>query len=169
MKISKSRLRQIIKEELENVLSEEEDLSSLAGEIVRRNNLSGKGKQAWLNPKVWYKPADGQDKPLVYTNTVEAFSELLLQAWMHWNTPAQTLKLGLPREHLATLAALRTSKLAALKSTADENVLPEDTFGMMDYFLPKNRTPDAALASGLGREHLQGGGSTNPFEDEDDL
>lgn len=169
MKISKNHLRRIIQEELQSVLSEETDLDNLAGEIVRRNNLSGKGRQAWINPKIWYKPADGQDRALVYTNTVEAFSEMLMQAWMHWNTPGRSLKLGLPREHLATLAALRTSKLAALKSTADEGVLPASPISMLDYFVPKNRTPDAALASGLGREHLRGGGSTNPFEDDDDL
>jgi hypothetical protein len=154
MKISKNHLRQIIKEELQNVLSEEENLSNLAGEIDRRNRI---GK--WIK---W------QSKE-IYEDPEAAFSEMLLAAWMHWNTPGRSLKVGLPREHLATLAALRTSKLAALKSTADEGVLPENTFKMLDYFVPKNSTPDAALASGLGREHLRGGGSTNPFEDDDDL
>ena len=65
MKISKNHLRRIIQEELQSVLSEETDLDNLAGEIVRRNNLSGKGRQAWINPKIWYKPADGQDRALV--------------------------------------------------------------------------------------------------------
>ena len=37
MKISKNRLRQIIKEELEKVLGEETDLKNLAGMIVSKN------------------------------------------------------------------------------------------------------------------------------------
>ncbi len=154
MKISKNHLRRIIQEELQSVLSEEVDLDNLAGEIARRNKI---GK--WMK---W------QSKE-IYQDPTRAFGEMLLAAWMHWNTPGRSLKLGLPREHLATLAALRTSKLAALKSTADEGVLPASPISMLDYFVPKNRTPDAALASGLGREHLRGGGSTNPFEDDDDL
>jgi len=158
MKISKSRLRQIIKEELENVLSEEEDLDNLAGEIVRRNKLSGKGKQMWLNPAVWYMTAEGTtpdrkkgERAMVFTHTKEALGEMLLAAWTHWNTPARPLEVGLSDEEKIALENLRP-ELAMLQSMADEGVLPGNEFGLLAKWVPKNRSPDAARATGFGKK-----------------
>jgi len=155
MKISKNRLRQIIKEELEKVLSEETDLDNLAGEIVRRNNMSGKGKQAWLNPAIWYRKEEGQNRALVYTNTVEAFSEMLMQAFLHWNTPGQPLVLGLSDKEKIALENLKSTDLATLKSVADEGVLPASPINMLDIYVPKNKTPDAARATRLGKKMVR--------------
>jgi len=158
MKITKNRLRQIIKEELQNVLGEVEgsDLLNLAGDIARRN---GALRDPWID----------FTQEEIMANPAEAFSAVLTAAWDHWSRPARSLAVGLPRESLAALKALRRTQLATLKSTADEGVVPDGAIKMLDYYLPQDRTPDAALASGLGREHLRGGGSTNPFEDEDVL
>ena len=78
--------------------------------------------------------------------------------------------MGLSREHQAALNSPEVqTKLQTLLAAAQEGAVPPNPINMLDYYVPKNRTPDAALASGLGREHLRGGGSTNPFEDDDDL
>ena len=153
MKISKNHLRRIIQEELQSVLSEEVDLDNLAGEIARRNKI-GKWMK-WQSKEIYQDPAG-------------ALGEMLTSAWSHWT--GDRLPMGLSREHQATLnsAEVRT-KLQALLSTAQQGAVPTSPIKMLDYYVPQNRTPDAALASGLGREHLQGGGSTNPFEDDDDL
>ena len=50
MKISKNRLRQIIKEELEKVLGEETDLKNLAGMIVSKNEGAN---PPWLMRGEW--------------------------------------------------------------------------------------------------------------------
>ena len=153
MKISKNRLRQIIKEELENVLSEEEDLNNLAGDIARRNKM-GKWMK-WRSKEIYQDPTG-------------ALGEMLTAAWSHWT--GDRLPMGLSREHQAALNSPEVqTKLQTLLAAAQEGAVPPNPINMLDYYVPKNRTPDAALASGLGREHLRGGGSTNPFEDDDDL
>ena len=153
MKISKNHLRRIIQEELQSVLSEEIDLDNLAGEIARRNKI-GKWMK-WRSKEIYQDPTG-------------AFGEMLTAAWSHWT--GDRLPMGLSREHQAALNSpeVRT-KLQTLLATAQEGAVPPNPINMLDYYVPQNRTPDAALASGLGREHLRGGGSTNPFEDDDDL
>lgn len=151
MKITKSQLKQIIKEELENVLSEKVDLKNLAGEIDRRNKM---GK--WMRWKT----------KEIYEDPTGAFEEMLTAAWSHWT--GDRLPMGLSREHQAALksSAVQT-KLRTLLSTAQAGSVPSEPIKMLEYYVPKNKTPDEALASGLGKEYLTGGGSTNPFEDDD--
>lgn len=153
MKISKSQLKQIIKEELEKVLNENVDLKNLAGEIARRNKM---GK--WMKWKT----------KEIYEDPTGAFGEMLTAAWSHWT--GDRLPMGLSREHQAALksSAVQT-KLRTLLSTAQAGSVPSEPINMLEYFVPINKTPDEALASGLGKEYLKGGGSTTPFDDDDDL
>jgi hypothetical protein len=102
MKITKSQLKQIIKEELEKVLNENVDLKNLAGEIARRNKM---GK--WMKWKT----------KEIYEDPTGAFGEMLTAAWSHWT--GDRLPMGLSREHQAALksSAVQT-KLRTLLSTA---------------------------------------------------
>ena len=158
MKITKNRLRQIIKEELENVLNE--DLGNLASILINRNK-----EGRWLHPRDWNDAA-------IRKETILAFSEMLNAAYGHWIGPR--LAMGLHPDDQAALkdpagAGRKLKELLSIARLAENGRLPET--GTLDYYVPLNKTPDSALTSGLGREFLRGGrgGSTIPPDEDDDL
>ena len=161
MKITKNRLRQIIKEELENVLSEKVDLENLAGMIILKNEKSGSEGDRWLG-KIW-------TSKLIYQDTATAFSEMLMAAWSHWSLPGRSLRLGLSRENLAILKSAE-KQISTIRSAAQSRVVPMNA-GEWLKVVPANKTPDAAIDSSFGRTIglSRGGGAGTPFDDDDDL
>jgi len=153
MKITKSQLKQIIKEELEKVLNEEVDLDNLAGEIVRRNEISGKGGATWLDRSVWYrdenarKPERSGKPAVVYTDVAGAYKAMLESALNHWSFGKW--REGLEDPEKAALEGA-SAEFDALKLAIEE--MPGSPIAILDEFVPQNRTPTATKMSQVGRE-----------------
>ena len=153
MKITKSQLKQIIKEELEKALNEEVDLENLAGEIVRRNDISGKAGESWLKRSVWYRDEYGENprksgrRPIVYTDAAGAYKAMLESALSHWRFGKWQEDLK-PSEKAALKGA--SAKFKALKLAIKE--MPGSPIAILDEFVPQNRTPSATKMSQIGRE-----------------
>ena len=67
----------------------------------------------------------------------------------------QPLELGLSDKEKIALENLKSTDLATLKSVADEGVLPASPIDMLDIYVPKNKTPDAARVTRLGEKMVR--------------
>ena len=138
MKISKNRLRQIIKEELENVLSEKVDLDNLAGMIVSKNEGAN---PPWLMRGEW--PTDDD----IYEAPAEAFGAMMSAAYSHWISPKLFNNLK-DNNKLAVKAA--KLEIEALKTAGESGVVPVDA-GTKISEMPAGRSANQAIFSGFGR------------------
>jgi hypothetical protein len=138
MKITKSQLKQIIKEELENVLSEKVDLDNLAGMIVSKNEGAN---PPWLMRGEWPSNDD------IYEDPAGAFGAMMSAAYSHWISPKLFNNLK-DNNKLAVKAAKK--EIAALKTAGESGVVPVDA-GTMISEMPAGRSANQAIFSGFGR------------------
>ena len=138
MKISKNRLRQIIKEELEKVLGEETDLKNLAGMIVSKNEGAN---PPWLMRGEW--PTDDD----IYEAPAEAFGAMMSAAYSHWIS--RSLFNNLNSVNQRTVKAAK-KKIAALRTVGGSGVVPVNA-GTMISNMPAGRSANQAIESGFGR------------------
>ena len=138
MKISKNRLRQIIKEELENVSSEKVDLDNLAGMIVSKNEGAN---PPWLMRGEW--PTDDD----IYEAPAEAFGAMMSAAYSHWIS--RSLFNNLNSVNQRTVKAAK-KKIAALRTVGGSGVVPVNA-GTMISNMPAGRSANQAIESGFGQ------------------
>jgi hypothetical protein len=136
--ITMPALKQIVQEELQAVMFEQKTLVPL---LI--------SKKAWI-------PA--YDDEAIKSAPAEAWSELMYIVRSHWDGRAQ---LGLTDEEKAAMASMPVQKkLKRLSRNADRagaGRLPKTATADINYFVPSNKTPTAARATGLGQEFLNVG------------
>ena len=155
MKITKQQLKQIIREELQTVLSE-----------VDKNFVFWLIKKAkpWLE-RIWTSEA-------IQESPGEAYYALMLEIKRHWEGAAL---LGMSQGQKDAMAsfpvqALFTQLMERAKKSADTGVVASEAFDDLNYFVPDSKRLDSALKTGLGTEHLQDVAPGRvPWEDDDDL
>jgi len=138
MKITKSQLKQIIKEELEKVLNENVDLDNLAGMIVSKNE---KANPPWLMRGEWPSNDD------IYEDPAGAFGAMMSAAYSHWIS--QSLRNNLNSSNKRIVKAAK-KEIEALKAVGESGVVPANA-GTMISEMPAGRSANQAIFSGFGR------------------
>jgi len=154
MKISRARLKQIIKEELEGAYTSPGPAMGKPRELIY---LIKQHRKTWLN-REW-------NDEVIEEDPAGAYSELIYSVSNFWNSrPVKQTYTGQESELYAALSVVE--KVVARAERGKLRTAYKD----IDLVTPTKKSPSALAATTLGkRVGLVGSGvEVNPFPDEDD-